>query len=214
MAPEVYFCRPYGRTVDIYSLGTMLYHYLNCKRLPFLPFGDLRQSDRTNALEQRMSGAMPQPPMHGSEQLKAVVMKSIAFDAADRYQSAAEFRQALKECLPYIVYKGIEDVEPLPPEKTPGSLHLKPGSFSGPPNSGDPMPGGEYGGTQGGENTAQGDTIFGDTEIGTTDSGGDNSQRDDAGPYTDGKTVYSDTNELLVNKKSICQSSVWQLLRA
>lgn len=221
MAPEVYFCRPYGRTVDIYSLGTMLYLYLNCKRLPFLPFGDLRQSDRTNALEQRMSGAMPQPPMHGSEQLKAVVMKSISFDAADRYQSAAEFRQALKECLPYIVYKGIEDVEPLPPEKTPGSLHLKPGSFSGPRNSGDPTPGGEYGGTQGGErlfcvltyhggedggtqggeNTAQGGTIFGDTEIGTTDSGGDNSQRDSTGPYTDGKTVYSDTNELLVNKK-------------
>ena len=101
MAPEVYLCRPYGQTVDLYSLGTMLY------RLPFLPFGNLRPDDRTNALEQRMSGAMPQPPVNGSEQLKAVVMKSIAFDAKERYQTAAEFRQALKDCIPFIVYEGV-----------------------------------------------------------------------------------------------------------
>ena len=112
MAPEVYLCRPYGQTVDLYSLGTMLYRFLNKNRLPFLPFGNLRPDDRTNALEQRMSGAMPQPPVNGSEQLKAVVMKSIAFDAKERYQTATEFRQALKDCIPFIVYEGGEDAKP------------------------------------------------------------------------------------------------------
>ena len=37
MAPEIYSSRPYGPTVDIYSLGIVMYKLLNENRLPFLP---------------------------------------------------------------------------------------------------------------------------------------------------------------------------------
>lgn len=199
MAPEVYLCRPYGQTVDLYSLGTMLYRFLNKNRLPFLPFGNLRPDDRTNALEQRMSGAMPQPPVNGSEQLKAVVMKSIAFDAKERYQTAAEFRQALKDCIPFIVYEGVEDAKPIDLEDPyAGSLPLRPGDYTTPPVHTLPHYE-EDSGTQGGD-TAPGGTIWGGTDNGPQGGGAqDTGTQGEA--YPEGKTVYGDKETLLVNKK-------------
>ena len=200
MAPEVYLCRPYGQTVDLYSLGTMLYRFLNKNRLPFLPFGNLRPDDRTNALEQRMSGAMPQPPVNGSEQLKAVVMKSIAFDAKERYQTAAEFRQALKDCIPFIVYEGVEDAKPIDPDDSDaGSLSLRPGDYTMPPIVDTPPHYEEDSGTQGGD-TAPGGTIWGGTDNGPQGGGAqDTGTQGEA--YPEGKTVYGDKETLLVNKK-------------
>lgn len=200
MAPEVYLCRPYGQTVDLYSLGTMLYRFLNKNRLPFLPFGNLRPDDRTNALEQRMSGAMPQPPVNGSEQLKAVVMKSIAFDAKERYQTAAEFRQALKDCIPFIVYEGVEDAKPIDPEDSDaGSLSLRPGDYTMPPIVDTTPYYEEDSGTQGGD-TAPGGTIWGGTDNGPQGGGAqDTGTQGEA--YPEGKTVYGDKETLLVNKK-------------
>ena len=200
MAPEVYLCRPYGQTVDLYSLGTMLYRFLNKNRLPFLPFGNLRPDDRTNALEQRMSGAMPQPPVNGSEQLKAVVMKSIAFDAKERYQTAAEFRQALKDCIPFIVYEGVEDAKPIDPDDSDaGSLSLRPGDYTMPPIVDTAPHYEEDSGTQGGD-TAPGGTIWGGTDNGTQGGGAqDTGTQGEA--YPEGKTVYGDKETLLVNKK-------------
>lgn len=202
MAPEVYLCRPYGQTVDLYSLGTMLYRFLNKNRLPFLPFGNLRPDDRTNALEQRMSGAMPQPPVNGSEQLKAVVMKSIAFDAKERYQTAAEFRQALKDCIPFIVYEGVEDAKPIDPDDPDaGSLSLRPGDYTVPPIMNEPPYPyeDEDGGTQGGD-TAPGGTIWGGTDNGPK-GGGAQDTGTQGEVYPEGKTVYGDKETLLVNKK-------------
>lgn len=200
MAPEVYLCRPYGQTVDLYSLGTMLYRFLNKNRLPFLPFGNLRPDDRTNALEQRMSGAMPQPPVNGSEQLKAVVMKSIAFDAKERYQTAAEFRQALKDCIPFIVYEGVEDAKPIDPDDSDaGSLSLRPGDYTMPPIVDTTPYYEEDSGTQGGD-TAPGGTIWGGTDNGPQGGGAqDTGTQGEA--YPEGKTVYGDKETLLVNKK-------------
>lgn len=200
MAPEVYLCRPYGQTVDLYSLGTMLYRFLNKNRLPFLPFGNLRPDDRTNALEQRMSGAMPQPPVNGSEQLKAVVMKSIAFDAKERYQTAAEFRQALKDCIPFIVYEGVEDAKPIDLEDPDaGSLSLRPGDYTMPPIVDTTPYYEEDSGTQGGD-TAPGGTIWGGTDNGPKGGGAqDTGTQGEA--YPEGKTVYGDKETLLVNKK-------------
>lgn len=200
MAPEVYLCRPYGQTVDLYSLGTMLYRFLNKNRLPFLPFGNLRPDDRTNALEQRMSGAMPQLPMNGSEQLKAVVMKSIAFDAKERYQTAAEFRQALKDCIPFIVYEGVEDAKPIDPDDPDaGSLSLRPGDYTMPPIVDTTPYYEEDSGTQGGD-TAPGGTIWGGTDNGPQ-GGGVQDTGTQGEAYPEGKTVYGDKETLLVNKK-------------
>ena len=40
MAPEIFRGRSYNNTVDIYSLGLVLYQLLNNGRMPFLPEGD------------------------------------------------------------------------------------------------------------------------------------------------------------------------------
>jgi serine/threonine protein kinase len=100
MAPEVYFNRPYGPTVDIYSLGIVLYYYLNQNHLPFLPMGQVRAQDYEQARDRRMTGEEQVPaPVGGSAQLKGVVLKAIAHDPANRYQTPTEFRRALERCL-------------------------------------------------------------------------------------------------------------------
>ena len=99
MAPEVYLGQNYGVTADIYSLGTVLYRYLNENRTPFLPLDVIKFTDREEALNKRMSGIPVPPPAHGSEKIKEVVLKAVAFNPQDRYQSATEFLHALESCL-------------------------------------------------------------------------------------------------------------------
>lgn len=99
MAPEVYRGMKYGSSVDIYSLGMVLYRYLNQNRMPFLPFGTIRYQDRENALERRMQGEIIPPPINGSDELKAAVLKALSFDAKERYRTPKEFREALENCL-------------------------------------------------------------------------------------------------------------------
>lgn len=59
MAPEIYRGEHYGKTVDLYSLGLVLYRLLNDNRLPFMPQypAPLRFQDRENAQAMRLSGA-------------------------------------------------------------------------------------------------------------------------------------------------------------
>src|SRR5699024_9189261 len=66
MAPEVYKGEAYGSTVDIYSLGIVLYRLLNGNRTPFLPAAPapITHADRENALVKRLSGAVLPPPSH------------------------------------------------------------------------------------------------------------------------------------------------------
>lgn len=98
MAPEVYLGRPYGATADIYSLGTVLYRFLNENRIPFLPTGAIKFTDREEALAKRMGGAPVMPPLHGSAQLKSVVTRALNYDPMGRYQSATDFLHALESC--------------------------------------------------------------------------------------------------------------------
>ena len=117
MAPEIYLGKAYNSTVDIYSLGTVLYRFLNENRVPFLPLGEIRYSDREEALSKRMSGLPVPPPVHGSEKLKEVVLKAIAFDSKERYQTATDFLRALEGCL---ANENVQSVlqETTPKEKT------------------------------------------------------------------------------------------------
>ena len=98
MAPEVYLGKPYGRTVDIYSLGLMLYKLLNNGRLPFLPpYPDpISFADRENALARRMRGEPLPPPCNASESFSAVILKASACEPGERYQTAAELLEALQ----------------------------------------------------------------------------------------------------------------------
>lgn len=99
MAPEVASNQKYGKTIDIYSLGLVLYWLLNEKRQPFLPMPPqaLKYSDMEHARQRRYSGEAIPAPRNGSPGLKAVVLKACAFDPRDRYQSAAEMKQALEQ---------------------------------------------------------------------------------------------------------------------
>lgn len=92
MAPEVYHDQPYGRTVDIYSLGMVLYWLLNERRTPFLktPPSLPTSTEKEQARKRRFGGEPIPAPAHGSDELKRIVLKACAFDSKDRYQSAEE----------------------------------------------------------------------------------------------------------------------------
>ena len=92
MAPEVYHDQPYGSTVDIYSLGMVLYWLLNERRTPFLkmPPALPTSSEKEQARKRRFGGENIPAPKHGSDELKRIVLKACAYDPKDRYQSAEE----------------------------------------------------------------------------------------------------------------------------
>lgn len=97
MAPEVKNELPYGPTVDIYSLGLVMYWLLNDRRCPFFPLPPAvpTHGEEQEALRRRFSGEKIPAPKNGSDELKRIVLKACAFDPKDRYQSAREMREAL-----------------------------------------------------------------------------------------------------------------------
>ena len=98
MAPEVFLGKPYGRTVDIYSLGMMMYKLLNHGRLPFYPLDKkvISYDDRQEAQSRRLRGEAFPRPTDASEKIASVIMKACAYNAKDRYQTGREFLQALE----------------------------------------------------------------------------------------------------------------------
>ena len=112
MAPEVYKGEAYGSTVDLYSLGLVLYRLLNGNRLPFLPAEpvSITYADRENALTKRFSGVRLTSPAHAEGRLSEIVLKACAYNPRDRYADPAQMRQALKQ---------VDDCSPAPPEAVP-----------------------------------------------------------------------------------------------
>ena len=101
MAPEVYKGEAYGSTVDIYSLGIVLYRLLNGNRTPFLPAAPapITHADRENALVKRLSGAVLPPPSHAEGRLSEIVLKACAYDPKERYSSPMQMRHELEAIL-------------------------------------------------------------------------------------------------------------------
>ena len=101
MAPEVYKGEAYGSTVDIYSLGIVLYRLLNGNRTPFLPTAPapITHADRENALARRFSGAPLPSPCHAQGRLAEIVLKACAYDPKERYSSPMQMRQELESIL-------------------------------------------------------------------------------------------------------------------
>lgn len=99
MAPEVANREHYGASADVYSLGIVLYWLANNNTLPFLPLPPQipTASQRQKALTRRFSGEQLPAPKNGSTDFKAIILKACAFSPADRYHTAAELRDALKE---------------------------------------------------------------------------------------------------------------------
>ena len=97
MAPEVYHGEKYGRGVDIYSLGMVLYWLLNNRHLPFLPADrPPTLSEHEQARIKRFHGVLLPPPLDGSEGLKRIVLKACAYNPIYRYSSAEEMLKDLE----------------------------------------------------------------------------------------------------------------------
>ena len=101
MAPEVYRGEAYGSTIDLYSLGLVLYWLLNQRRLPFLPLPPRVPTAEQNneAQAKRLAGEALPAPQNGSDQLKRIVLKACAYNAADRYATAGQMRRDLEKVL-------------------------------------------------------------------------------------------------------------------
>lgn len=108
-APELVKGSSYSSyNCDTYSLGLVMYWLLNDRRAPFCPpapYG-LSQQQFQAALNRRLSGEPLPPPAHGSEELKALVMRACAPDPNNRFQTAREMEQALVD-LEYKIKKPI-----------------------------------------------------------------------------------------------------------
>lgn len=101
MAPEVYRGAEYGFSVDLYSLGIVLYRLLNKNRVPFLPPPPepITFHSREMALAKRMGGEALPPPVHAEGRLAEIIQKACAFDPKERYSSPAQMRQELEAIL-------------------------------------------------------------------------------------------------------------------
>ncbi|MCR4609905.1 MAG: protein kinase [Eubacterium sp.] len=99
MAPEVYNNQPYNASVDIYSLGMVLYWMLNRRCGPFLPLPPTipKANQIDEAKQRRFGGENLPPPVDGSPALKAIVLKACEFDPSDRFESPEEFLAALSK---------------------------------------------------------------------------------------------------------------------
>jgi len=98
MAPEMFRGEGHGPSVDVYSLGMMLYQLLNGHRLPFLPLAPepIACHDRELAKSKRLSGEPLPVPTDASCELASVVLKACAYDPQDRYQNAADLLEDLR----------------------------------------------------------------------------------------------------------------------
>lgn len=98
MAPEVYKGTEYNSSVDIYSLGVVLYRFLNNNRLPFMPPAPqaIKYSDKEKADIMRMSGQKMPKPCNAGGRLAEIVLKACEYNPKDRYDNAREMRKALE----------------------------------------------------------------------------------------------------------------------
>ena len=101
MAPEVYKGEAYGASVDIYSLGIVLYRFMNNNRAPFLPPypTPIKYADRESAMARRIKGETLPAPANADEALSRVILKACAYKPEDRYRSAADMRRDLEALL-------------------------------------------------------------------------------------------------------------------
>ncbi len=98
IAPEIYRGEAYDASVDIYSLGLVMYKLLNQNRLPFMPEYPkaVMPVDREEALHRRLTGKCIPEPQNGSGELKRIVLKACAYRPENRYRSASEMRKELE----------------------------------------------------------------------------------------------------------------------
>lgn len=99
LAPEVQLGKGgYTQSVDLYSLGIVMYRLLNYSRNPFLPQypEPYFSKDEDKAYEKRMKCEQPDLPYLGGNAIGQVIIKAI-LSKEERYKTAEEFYFALKD---------------------------------------------------------------------------------------------------------------------
>lgn len=96
LAPEVLSNNTYDETVDLYSLGIVLYKLVNTDRFPFMPPAPQPYfiDDMEQAIERRLNNETIPMPRLAPKALGEVLLKATASREA-RFNSADEFKQAL-----------------------------------------------------------------------------------------------------------------------
>ena len=88
MAPEIYKGEKYDSSIDIYSLGIVLYKLMNQNRLPFLSLDKqlITYRDKETALARRMAGEKMPAPVNASAAFSHIILKACAYEPGKRYR--------------------------------------------------------------------------------------------------------------------------------
>lgn len=98
MAPELFKGEASNATVDLYSLGIVMYKLLNNNMEPFRT--ERTFIDGEKALETRMRGHEKiSAPSNCDGRLAEIILKACAFNAKERYVSPSQMRQDLENIL-------------------------------------------------------------------------------------------------------------------
>lgn len=100
MAPEVYLGSTYDRRVDIYSLGIVLYTYLNHKNIPFIQ-EHITYESKTQAIKRRLKGEKVPKLSNVPALLADAIEKAVAYLPEERFYSPEEFLLALEKSEKY-----------------------------------------------------------------------------------------------------------------
>ncbi len=101
MAPEIFRGEKYNATVDIYSLGLVLFGLMNHNRAPFLPAypETIRIQDKEKALLRRMAGEEIPDPCNAGRYFSEIIRKACSFYPEKRYQKPEKMRESLENLL-------------------------------------------------------------------------------------------------------------------
>ena len=126
MAPEVARGTQYDATVDLYSLGIVLYQLLNKNRLPFLDTERqlVNPNERAEALNRRLNGEPLPAPCDASPAMASIILCACNPDPKKRFASAKAMRIALSEATNGAVTTDNEKEEDL--NKTMSVRHAAP----------------------------------------------------------------------------------------
>lgn len=98
LAPEVMKGRPYGEAADVYSLGIILYRYLNGGRFPFVPVApaSVSRDDMQMDLLRRARGDKLPNPSEANPALATIILRACDADP-DKRLTARELCENLRE---------------------------------------------------------------------------------------------------------------------